>query len=102
VGDATLILLRHGESVWNGLNLFTGWVDVDLTEKGKAEAVRSGELIKELDRGGRPGRQVGAGQCDNGKTLGNGYRTPAIGCVTCPVSAARCWDDVHRMRTIFA
>ena len=50
MGDATLILLRHGESEWNALNLFTGWVDVDLTEKGRAEAVRAGELIKELDR----------------------------------------------------
>ncbi len=48
--DSTLILLRHGESDWNALNLFTGWVDVDLTEKGKAEAIRAGELIKELDR----------------------------------------------------
>ena len=48
--DSTLILLRHGESDWNEKNLFTGWVDVDLTEKGKAEAIRSGELIKELDR----------------------------------------------------
>jgi 2,3-bisphosphoglycerate-dependent phosphoglycerate mutase len=47
---ATLILLRHGESDWNQKNLFTGWVDVDLTEKGRAEAVRAGELIKELDR----------------------------------------------------
>ena len=47
---ATLILLRHGESEWNALNLFTGWVDVDLTEKGRAEAVRAGKLIKELDR----------------------------------------------------
>ena len=35
----TLILLRHGESDWNPKNLFTGWVDVDLTEKGRAEAV---------------------------------------------------------------
>ncbi|MDX1883469.1 phosphoglyceromutase [Mycolicibacterium sp. 120270] len=50
MGDSTLILLRHGESEWNALNLFTGWVDVDLTEKGRAEAVRAGELIKELDR----------------------------------------------------
>ena len=50
MADATLILLRHGESEWNALNLFTGWVDVDLTEKGRAEAVRSGELIKELER----------------------------------------------------
>ena len=43
---ATLVLLRHGESEWNALNLFTGWVDVDLTEKGRAEAVRGGELMK--------------------------------------------------------
>src|SRR6476660_10046830 len=48
--DSTLILLRHGESDWNEKNLFTGWVDVDLTEKGRAEAVRAGELIKEQDR----------------------------------------------------
>jgi 2,3-bisphosphoglycerate-dependent phosphoglycerate mutase len=44
---ATLVLLRHGESEWNALNLFTGWVDVDLTDKGRAEAVRSGELLVE-------------------------------------------------------
>lgn len=47
---ATLILLRHGESEWNALNLFTGWVDVDLTDKGRAEAVRAGELIAAEDR----------------------------------------------------
>ena len=38
----TLILLRHGQSEWNELNLFTGWVDVRLTERGKAEAQRGG------------------------------------------------------------
>jgi 2,3-bisphosphoglycerate-dependent phosphoglycerate mutase len=43
----TLILLRHGESDWNAKNLFTGWVDVDLTDKGRAEAVRGGELLVE-------------------------------------------------------
>jgi 2,3-bisphosphoglycerate-dependent phosphoglycerate mutase len=43
----TLILLRHGQSVWNELNLFTGWVDVRLSEKGKAEAQRGGELLAE-------------------------------------------------------
>lgn len=43
----TLILLRHGQSTWNELNLFTGWVDVRLTEKGKAEAQRGGELLAE-------------------------------------------------------
>src|SRR5882757_207553 len=47
MGAATLILLRHGESEWNALNLFTGWVDVDLTDKGRAEAVRGGELLVE-------------------------------------------------------
>ncbi len=43
----TLILLRHGQSVWNELNLFTGWVDVRLSEKGEAEAKRGGELLAE-------------------------------------------------------
>ena len=43
----TLILLRHGESQWNEKNLFTGWVDVDLTDKGRAEAVRGGQLLVE-------------------------------------------------------
>ncbi len=43
----TLILLRHGESEWNAKNLFTGWVDVRLSEKGEAEAKRGGELLKE-------------------------------------------------------
>jgi 2,3-bisphosphoglycerate-dependent phosphoglycerate mutase len=46
MGDAaTLVLVRHGESEWNALNLFTGWVDVDLSDKGRAEAVRCGELV---------------------------------------------------------
>ncbi len=43
----TLILLRHGESDWNAKNLFTGWVDVALTEKGRAEATRGGTLLQE-------------------------------------------------------
>ncbi|WP_347346226.1 phosphoglyceromutase [Microbacterium sp.] len=41
----TLILLRHGQSEWNELNLFTGWVDARLSELGKAEATRGGELM---------------------------------------------------------
>ena len=45
----TLVLLRHGESDWNAKNLFTGWVDVALTEKGEAEAVRGGEQLREAD-----------------------------------------------------
>ena len=42
-----LILLRHGESEWNAKNLFTGWVDVNLNDKGEKEAVRGGELLKD-------------------------------------------------------
>jgi 2,3-bisphosphoglycerate-dependent phosphoglycerate mutase len=43
----TLILLRHGQSEWNKTNQFTGWVDVRLTDQGKAEAARGGELLAE-------------------------------------------------------
>jgi 2,3-bisphosphoglycerate-dependent phosphoglycerate mutase len=49
MGVGTLVLLRHGESVWNAENLFTGWVDVGLTEKGLKEAVRAGELLAAQD-----------------------------------------------------
>jgi 2,3-bisphosphoglycerate-dependent phosphoglycerate mutase len=45
----TLILLRHGESDWNQKNLFTGWVDVDLTPEGEAEGRRGGELLVSHD-----------------------------------------------------
>ncbi len=41
-----LILVRHGESEWNKLNLFTGWTDVDLTEFGRQEAYEAGKLLK--------------------------------------------------------
>ena len=44
-----LILIRHGQSVWNAENRFTGWVDVDLSNKGVAEAQKSGQLIKNLN-----------------------------------------------------
>ena len=50
----TLVLVRHGESEWNALNRFAGWVDVGLTEKGEAEAKRAGRLLKE--HGLRPDR----------------------------------------------
>ncbi len=43
----TLVLLRHGESTWNAENLFTGWVDVPLSDKGTTEARRGGELLHE-------------------------------------------------------
>ena len=43
----TLVLIRHGESVWNQENRFTGWQDVDLSEKGRAEALRGGQALKQ-------------------------------------------------------
>ena len=42
-----LVLVRHGESEWNKLNLFTGWTDVDLSEKGHQEATQAGKVLKE-------------------------------------------------------
>ena len=44
---ATLILLRHGQSVWNAANIFTGWTDVDLSEVGETEAAQAGEELAE-------------------------------------------------------
>ena len=43
----TLVLLRHGESTWNKENRFTGWTDVDLSDKGRQEAAEAGRLLKE-------------------------------------------------------
>ena len=43
----TLVLIRHGESLWNKENRFTGWSDVDLSEEGKKEAIEGGKLLKE-------------------------------------------------------
>ena len=45
---SNLILVRHGQSVWNLQNRFTGWVDVELTKNGELEAKKAGNLIKEL------------------------------------------------------
>lgn len=41
-----IVLLRHGESIWNKENLFTGWTDIDLSPKGREEAMQAGELLK--------------------------------------------------------
>jgi len=46
VGPGVLVLLRHGQSTWNARNLFTGWHDVPLSERGVAEAVRAGETMR--------------------------------------------------------
>ena len=43
----TLVLVRHGESEWNAANLFTGWYDADLSEKGRSEAITCGRLLRE-------------------------------------------------------
>ena len=43
----TLVLLRHGESLWNAENRFTGWVDVDLSDRGRTEAVAGGAMLRE-------------------------------------------------------
>ena len=44
-----LILTRHGQSVWNAQNKFTGWVDSPLSEHGTQEAIKAGKLIKEFE-----------------------------------------------------
>ena len=45
---ATLVIVRHGQSVWNKENIFTGWVDVDLSDKGIQEARTAGERLREM------------------------------------------------------
>src|SRR5436305_512578 len=47
----TLVLLRHGESVWNKENRFTGWVDVDLSDKGREEAAAAGGFLRDAAHG---------------------------------------------------
>ena len=46
---SNLILVRHGQSLWNKEKRFTGWADIDLTEQGQQEAKHAGKLIKELN-----------------------------------------------------
>ncbi|MGP4990984.1 phosphoglyceromutase [Glutamicibacter ardleyensis] len=79
----TLILLRHGQSEWNEKNLFTGWHDVNLTEKGRAEAARGGELLTEA--GYKP------------EVLHTSLLTRAITTANLALEAAgRGWIPVHR------
>jgi 2,3-bisphosphoglycerate-dependent phosphoglycerate mutase len=49
MSEYTVILLRHGNSLWNQANLFTGWVDVELSDQGRKEAKRAGELLAASD-----------------------------------------------------
>lgn len=46
---ATLVIVRHGQSVWNKRNMFTGWIDVDLTEKGIAEAHLAADKVRDIE-----------------------------------------------------
>ena len=46
---SNLILVRHGQSLWNKERRFTGWADIDLTKKGQEEALLAGKLIKKLN-----------------------------------------------------
>lgn len=79
----TLILLRHGQSEWNEKNLFTGWYDVSLTEKGRAEAVRGGQLMDEA--GYKP------------QVLHTSLLTRAIVTANLALEASgRSWIPVHR------
>ena len=48
--SGTLVLVRHGQSEWNKLNLFTGWKDPDLTDQGTAEAIEAGSILAERNR----------------------------------------------------
>ena len=80
---ATLILLRHGESLWNAENRFTGWWDADLSPKGEAEARRGGELLAE------------AGLLPD--VLHTSLQTRAIRTATLALEACgRSWIPVHR------
>ncbi|MCP5492131.1 MAG: 2,3-bisphosphoglycerate-dependent phosphoglycerate mutase [Chlamydiales bacterium] len=49
MGKSLLVLLRHGQSVWNAKNLFTGWVDIPLSQKGIQEALNAGKAIQHID-----------------------------------------------------
>ena len=49
MGKSLLVLLRHGQSVWNAKNLFTGWVDIPLSQKGIQEALSAGKAIQHID-----------------------------------------------------
>ena len=50
--EIDMILVRHGQSLWNQKNLFTGWIDVDLSERGRGEALRAGAFLKRILRSG--------------------------------------------------
>ena len=87
-----LVLLRHGQSTWNAENLFTGWVDVDLTPAGEAEARAGGELLAEIT-----GAPRGGGPLLDLRILHTSVLTRAIRTAELALAAAgRSWLPVRR------
>ena len=74
----TLVLLRHGESEWNAKNLFTGWVDVPLSDKGRAEAVHGGELLERRRAAARRRAHLAAAPGDHHRRHRPRRRRPAL------------------------
>ena len=57
---ATLVLLRHGESAWNAADVFTGWIDVRLSDRGQQQARQAGQLVRRRWTPPRRGAYLGA------------------------------------------
>jgi 2,3-bisphosphoglycerate-dependent phosphoglycerate mutase len=57
---ATLVLVRHGESAWNAADVFRGWIDVRLSDRGKQQAHETGQLLSRWATSSRPVSQVSA------------------------------------------
>ena len=74
----TLVLLRHGESDWNAKNLFTGWVDVPLSDKGRAEAEAGGRLLAEAGRAAGRRAHLAAAPGDHHREPRARRRRPAL------------------------
>ena len=80
---STLILLRHGQSLWNQQNLFTGWVDVDLSPEGEKEATQAGKLLSQAEL---------LADVVHTSVLTRAIRTAELALYTC----GRSWIDVRR------
>ncbi len=87
-----LVLLRHGQSTWNAENLFTGWVDVDLTPAGEAEARAGGELLAEVAGAPQPGTPPLDLRVLHTSVLTRAIRTAEIALA----AAGRSWLPVRR------
>ena len=89
---STLILLRHGQSKWNGADaIFSGWVDVPLTVKGRVEAVGAGQLLRER---GFPAKRVDVAFTSN---LQRAHETCELALASMAGADQDTWDS-HRIR----